>query len=200
MQVWNVLHNAHWKHRTQKIAKNSQSAHHCTALSGYIVANKACIDNRTKKVKQQYLLHMCAQYGELQPTKGWDRITSLGYPSKFQRVSCLAFVTAATSLIAGQPNVRCYIYIHFRGLLPPDGILPSAKFTLRPSLAILAALLHGTPAVVVSQTLRRGTRNSITDFRREHHIYSAGRPSHWALAHTQLMLLHYLVKLKKPKM
>ena len=27
------------------------------------------------------------------------------------------------------------LYIHFRGLLPPDGILPRAKFTLRPSLA-----------------------------------------------------------------
>ena len=26
-------------------------------------------------------------------------------------------------------------YIHFRGLLPPDGILPRAEFTLRPSLA-----------------------------------------------------------------
>jgi len=28
------------------------------------------------------------------------------------------------------------LYIHFRGLLPPDGILPRAKFTLRPSLAL----------------------------------------------------------------
>jgi len=39
---------------------------------------------------------------------------------------------------------------------------------------ILAALLHGTPAVGVSQTaaLNRG-----------HHLYSAGRPSRWALAH-----------------
>jgi len=27
------------------------------------------------------------------------------------------------------------IYIHFRGLLPPNGSLPGAKFTLRPSLA-----------------------------------------------------------------
>ena len=26
-------------------------------------------------------------------------------------------------------------YIHFQGLLPPNGILPGAKFTLRPSLA-----------------------------------------------------------------
>ena len=29
----------------------------------------------------------------------------------------------------------CTIYMHFRGLLPPDGILPAEKFTLRPSLA-----------------------------------------------------------------
>jgi len=35
-------------------------------LSGYIFATKARIDNRKKKlVKQQYLLHMSSQYGEL---------------------------------------------------------------------------------------------------------------------------------------
>jgi len=33
MQVWNVLHAAGWKYRTQKIAKNSPSAHHRTILS-----------------------------------------------------------------------------------------------------------------------------------------------------------------------
>jgi len=32
--------------------------------------SKARIDNRKKPVKQQYLLHMSAQYGELQPTTG----------------------------------------------------------------------------------------------------------------------------------
>ena len=39
---------------------------------------------------------------------------------------------------------------------------------------VLAALLHGTPVVGVSQTaaLNRGR-----------HLYSAGRPSHWAFAH-----------------
>jgi len=39
---------------------------------------------------------------------------------------------------------------------------------------ILAALLHGTLVVGISQTavLNRGR-----------HLYSAGRPSHWALAH-----------------
>jgi len=37
-------------------------------LLGYIFATKACIDNRKKLVKWQYLLHMSLQYGELRPT------------------------------------------------------------------------------------------------------------------------------------
>ena len=65
-------------------------------------------------------------------------------PSKFQRVSRVGFVTAATSLTGGQPNfARCLavswaaiLYILFRGLLHPDGILPGAKFTLHLSLAL----------------------------------------------------------------
>jgi len=64
-------------------------------------------------------------------------------PSKCQRVSRLGFVTAVTLLSGGQPHfARCLavswsgtLYIHFLGLLPLDGILPGAKFTLRPSLA-----------------------------------------------------------------
>ena len=35
--------------------------------SGYIFATEARIDNRKKLVKQQYLLHVSPQYGELQP-------------------------------------------------------------------------------------------------------------------------------------
>jgi len=34
-----------------------------------------------KVVKQQYLLQMSPQYGELRPTSGWDRSGSLGHPS-----------------------------------------------------------------------------------------------------------------------
>jgi len=65
-------------------AKNRQkspSGHYRTTLSGYIFATKACIDNRKKTVKQQYLFHMSSQYGELQPTSGWDHFVSLGHPS-----------------------------------------------------------------------------------------------------------------------
>jgi len=42
------LKRAAWKYSTQKIAKNSPSAHHRTTLSGYIFATKARIDNRKK--------------------------------------------------------------------------------------------------------------------------------------------------------
>jgi len=80
-----MLHATRWKCRTQKIAKSSPSGHHRTALSGYI------FDNRKKLVK---FLHMSSQYGELLPTNGWERFTSLRHPCKFQRVSRLGSVTA----------------------------------------------------------------------------------------------------------
>jgi len=93
-----------------------------TTLSAYI------FDNRKKQlVKQQYLLQMSPQYGELRPTTGWDRSGSLGHPCKFQRVSRLGSITARNCSSGRQPNVT---------------------------------------------TLNRG-----------HHLYSAGRPSRWALAH-----------------
>jgi len=44
-------------------------------------------------------------------------------PKAYQTARCLAVSWVGT------------VYIHFRGLLPSDRILPGAKFTLRPSLA-----------------------------------------------------------------
>jgi len=57
-----------------------------------------------KLVKQQYLLHMSSQYGELWPTGGWDLLASLGHPCKFQRVLRFVSVTAQHSSIGHQPN------------------------------------------------------------------------------------------------
>jgi len=104
MQVWNMLCAARWKYRTQKIAKKSPFGHHPTTLSGYIFATKAWIDNRKKLIKQQYLLNMSSQYGEIWPTSGWYRFVSLGHPCKFQRVSRLGSVTARQSSSERQPN------------------------------------------------------------------------------------------------
>jgi len=150
-----------------------------------------------KLVKQQCVLHMFSQYRELRPTNGWDRFGSLGHPSKFQGISHLAFVTAATSLTGREPNfVRCLavfwagtLYIHFRELLPPNRILPDAKFTslyvqvLRSP--ILAALLHGTPAAGVRQPNFAGWYKewNYGTFAEDETPYSAGRPSCWASAH-----------------
>ena len=53
-----------------KIAKNSPSLQHRTTMSGCIFATKTRIDNGKKIVKQQYLLHMSSQYGQLRPTNG----------------------------------------------------------------------------------------------------------------------------------
>ena len=67
--------------------------------------------------------------------------------SKFQRVSRIGFVTAPPTNDGQQRSTKlCTMFghllgwnsvyrLHFRGLLPPNGILPRAKFTLRQRLA-----------------------------------------------------------------
>ena len=82
-----------------KTRQKSPARHHRTTLSGHTFVTKAHIDNWKKTAKQQYLLHMSSQYGELQPTSGCDRFISLGHPCKFQRVSRLGSVTAQHSSI-----------------------------------------------------------------------------------------------------
>jgi len=142
MQVWNVLHAARWKYSTQQIAKNSPSRHQrtiCRAVSSQL----RHLWTIGKSLLNSNLPHVSLQYGELRLTNGWDLLASLGHPSIFQLVSRLGFVIAASSLNGGQPNftrrlaVSCSgtLYTHFWGLLPPDGILPCGKFTLRPILA-----------------------------------------------------------------
>jgi len=94
---------------------------------GLYLATKAHIDNQEKKlVKQQYLLHMSPQYGELRPTSAEIGPVVWGTPS----------------------NVNGF--------------------------RVLAALLHGTPVVGVSQTVALNRRR---------HLYSAGRRSRWASTH-----------------
>jgi len=69
-----------------------------------------------------------------------------------------------------------YTIYTFWGLLPPDGILPGAKFTLRPSLAF---------SYIGSVTARHSSSRRQPNFEalsRGRHLCSAGRPSRWALA------------------
>jgi len=129
--------------------------------------------SKKKLVKQQYLLHISPQYGELRPTSDWDLLASLGHPSKFQRVLRLGFITAVTSFTGGHPHfAQCLavswastLCMHFWGLLPPDGISPRAKFTLHPSLAFsyIGRVTARHASIGVSQTLWHGIRNGIME-------------------------------------
>ena len=49
---------------------------------------------------------MSSQYGELRPTSGWDRLTSLGYPCKFQLVSRLGSVTVWHLVVGVSQTLR----------------------------------------------------------------------------------------------
>ena len=83
------------------------------------------------------------------------------------------------------PSPGLVHYIHFRGLLPPDGILPGAKFTLRPSFAFSyigsITARHSSSGRQPNCGVVQGME--LRNFRRGRHLYSAGRPSHWASAH-----------------
>ena len=113
------------------------------------------------------------------------RFTSLGHPSKFQRVSSIGFVTAATLLTWGQSNFAwCLavswagtVCIYFRGFLIRSGILLGAMFTLSPKLALSYF------DSVTAQHSSSGRQQNFAALSRGCHLYSAGRPSRWALAH-----------------
>jgi len=132
MQIWNVLHAARRKFRTQKVAKKSPSGHHRTTLSRYILATKARIDNHKKNLLSSNIPPHVPTIWWTWPTSGWDRSGSLGHPCKFQQVSRLGSVTARHSNSGRQPNFMA---------------------------------------------LNRGR-----------HLYLAGRPSRWALAHILVYL------------
>ena len=118
----------------KKVAKNRHLGT-IVQLFRAISSQLRYVDNRKKIVKQQYLLNMSLQYGELRLSSGCDRFVSLGHPSKFQRLSCLGSVTARYPSSGRQPN--------------------------------FAVLNTGR------------------------HLYSAGRPSRWALAHISSTLCLY---------
>ena len=69
-----------------------------------------------------------------------------------------------------------FIYTHFWGFLPRNGILLRAKFTLRPSLAF--CYIGGVTARHSSSG-----RQPNAAFSRGRHLYPAGWPSRWASAH-----------------
>jgi len=164
MHVWNLLHAARWQYRTQKSPKKSPTAHHRTTLSGYIFATEAYIDNRKKllnsNISYRYIQNMI-NFGPLMAEIDW-RVW--GTPANFNGFRVFAsLLQRRRSLEANQtlhdvwPSSELvhYVYIFVRRLLPSDGILPGAKFTLRPSLSF---------SYIGSVTVRHSSRGRQPEF------------------------------------
>jgi len=140
MHVWNVLHVVRWRYRTQKITKKSPSQHHRTTLSGYIFTIRACIDNRKKKLVK---ISCTCPYNMVHFGPLGAEIVSLvwGTPANFNGLASLLQRRRSTEANQTLHNLwpspgSATLCIHFRGLLPRNGILPGATFTLSPSLAL----------------------------------------------------------------
>ena len=114
-----------------------------------------------------------------------DLPVEFGAPQQISRVSRLGFVIAPTSHNGGQPHFARYLAvswagtlcIHFWGLLSPQGILPGAKFTLRPNLAFSYI------GSFTARHLSSGRQANFAAFSRGRHLYSEGRPLRWASTH-----------------
>jgi len=139
-----------------------------------------------KLVKPRYLLYVTSQYGELRPTNGWNRLVSFDAPQQILTgfASWLWYCTDV--LNGGQPNfAQClavsWLYIHFGGSCPLMEFC-QVQNSLLPSLALtyIGSVTARHSSSGVSQTLRRGTRNGISElsllviFNRGRHIYSEG--------------------------
>jgi len=114
----------------------------CRAMSSQLRQISTVVKNLLSSNISSTCPHNMVNFGPLAAEIDW-RVWDT--PAKIQRLSRLGFATAATSLNGSQPNfARCLavscagrLFIHFRRLLPHNGILPGAKFTLRPpSLAL----------------------------------------------------------------
>ena len=110
MQVWNVLHAARWKCRTQKIVKNSPSGHHHTTLSHYTFATKARVDNQKKNLLKSNTSSTCphnmANFGPLTAEIG---LPVWGTPANFNRFCLLAALLHGT-LVVGPTILYTYLF------------------------------------------------------------------------------------------
>jgi len=83
------------------------------------------------------------------------------------------------------PSPHIYTSVYIFGALAPNGVLQRAKFTLRLSLAFSYI------GSVNARHSSSGCQPNFTTLNRGCHLYSAGPPSRWALAH--ILVYVYIV-------
>ena len=121
MHVWNVLHAARWKYRTQN-RHFGTIAQLCRAISSQLRRVLTTVKNLLINNTSSTCLHNMTNFGQLTAEIGWP---VWGTPANFN------------------------------------------------GFRVLTALLHGTPVVGVSQTLRRWTEGAIYIRQGDHHV------EHW---------------------
>jgi len=126
MHVWNVLHMAISKYRTQKNRHLGTIAQLCSAISSQL---RHVLTTGKKLVKQQYLLHMVI-FSPLTAEMCWQ---VWGTPANFNRFCVLALLLhqrrsteVNQSLHDVWPSPGLVHYIYILGGLAPNGILPAA--------------------------------------------------------------------------
>jgi len=165
------------------------SGHHRTTLSGCTFATKiGYVSTIGKKLLNSNISSTCPHnMANVGPLTAEISLLVCGTPANFNRFRVLAsLLQRRRSMEANQtlhdvwPSPGLVHYTDFWGLCPITEFCHVQNSLCIQVLRsrILAALQHGTSAAGVSQTvaLSRGC-----------HLYSVGRPSHWALAHIQVI-------------
>jgi len=184
-----------------RLAENTEWKKVAFCAPSHNFATKACIDNRKNWLNSSIFFthsHNMVYFGPVTAEIGW---WVWGTPASFNRFCVLASLlhwnrsTGVNQMLHGvwpSPalhNCIYTLYIHFWGLLPRNGILPGAKFTLHPSL------VFSYIANVTAWHSSSGHQPNVAAYYKEWNYGTlaegasgatyifAGRPSRWALAH-----------------
>ena len=145
---------------------------------GYIFATRACIDNRKETHCSNMSSTRSRNIVNFSPLTAEICSVLWGTPVNFNEFCILASLLhrhRATevnqTLHDVWPSPALVHYIHFWGLLPLTELCQEHNLLCVQILRfpVLAALLHGTRAVGVSQTLRRSAEGAIYILQGGHH-------------------------------
>jgi len=134
--------------------------------------------------------HNMVNCGPLTAEIGWQLLGTLANFNGFRVLASLQHrrrSTRSTKFYTMFGRLLGWYTIYaFSGALLPNGILPGVKFTLRPSLAFS----YIGSVTVRQSSSRRHDHPNFAAWDKEgnfaprlRHLYSAGRPLHWASAH-----------------
>ena len=140
MQVWNVLRTTRWKCSTQKIAKSRHLGtipQICRAISSQLrhvsAIGKKFLSSNISSTSSCNMVKFGPLAAEIVSLVWGTRANFNGFrvlPSLLQRRRLPEANQTLRDMAVSWPGT---LYIHFRDILPPDGILPRAKFIFCPS-------------------------------------------------------------------